>query len=35
VVIQFLYLVYVDYSLGGACKRALIELRLLTVVSEE
>jgi len=35
VVIQFLYLVCVDCNLRGAGKWALIELRLLTIVSEE
>jgi len=35
VVIQLLYPVYADYSLGGISRRALTEFRLFTVVSEE
>jgi len=35
VVIQFLHLVYIDYSLKSASKQALTELRLLTVISKE
>jgi len=32
---QFLHLVYTDYGLGGASRRALTELRLLIIISEE
>ena len=35
IVIQLLYLVYVDYSSEGTYRQALTELKLLTVVSEE
>jgi len=35
VIIQFLYLVYVDCSLRGVNKRALTEFRLFTVIYEE
>jgi len=35
VVIQFLHPVYTDYSLRGASRQPLTELRLFTVISEE